>query len=164
MIYAGSQDGNLYALNATGGSLAWKYKTNGQISGGPIVDNGIVYTGSGDGNVYAVDTPTGFSCWVFSADSPVNSTPAIGNGHIYFYSSGGNKNGSTLYSLILPEKLEIISPTPTPYPAGTDINTTIASPTIPPSANTASSWCPIPWLMAALVAGIGLIVSARRQY
>lgn len=54
MVYAGSDDYNVYALNASTGALLWLYPTGSTIDiSSPAVANGIVYVGSGDGNVYA---------------------------------------------------------------------------------------------------------------
>src|SRR5262249_38888846 len=48
LVFAGSQDGNLYALHAATGTLAWKLTTGGPVYASPAVANGIVYVGSQD--------------------------------------------------------------------------------------------------------------------
>jgi glucose dehydrogenase len=55
MVYIGSSDANLYALNATTGALVWSYPTNQFVYSSPAVADGVVYVGSGDHNVYALD-------------------------------------------------------------------------------------------------------------
>ena len=52
VVYVGSTDNNIYALNAGTGALLWKY-TTGAVQSSPAVANGVVYVGSTDGNVYA---------------------------------------------------------------------------------------------------------------
>jgi len=52
-VYVGSYDQNVYALNASTGSLLWKYTTNSDVPSSPAVANGMVYVGSDDGNLYA---------------------------------------------------------------------------------------------------------------
>ncbi len=42
IVYFGSNDMNLYALNASTGTLAWKYKTGNAVNS-PTVADGIVY-------------------------------------------------------------------------------------------------------------------------
>ncbi len=58
VVYVGSNDDNVYALNAGTGALLWKYTTRGQIDfSSPSVANGVVYVASLDGNVYAFHLP-----------------------------------------------------------------------------------------------------------
>ena len=59
MVYVGSNDANLYALNATTGTQLWSYPTRGMVQSSPAVVNCVVYVGSyaGDNNVYAIGTP-----------------------------------------------------------------------------------------------------------
>lgn len=59
VVYVGSNDGYLYAVNAGTGSLKWKFKPDRRIPSSPAVVDGVVYFGSYDSNVYAVDTATG---------------------------------------------------------------------------------------------------------
>ena len=53
MIYIGSGDDSVYALNAATGAKLWSYHTGNQVFSSPTVANGVVYVGSGDGNMYA---------------------------------------------------------------------------------------------------------------
>jgi hypothetical protein len=54
MVFIGSDDDNVYALNAVTGALVWKYQTGGMVDpSSPAVANGIVYVGSQDDKVYA---------------------------------------------------------------------------------------------------------------
>ena len=53
VVYVGSNDGNVYALNVTTGALLWSYQTGNVVFSSPAVANGVVYVGSDDGNVYA---------------------------------------------------------------------------------------------------------------
>ena len=54
VVYIGSLDRNVYALNASTGAKLWSYTTGGPIYySSPAVVNGVVYVGSSDGNVYA---------------------------------------------------------------------------------------------------------------
>ncbi len=65
MAYTGSEDSNIYAVNATTGAMQWKFKTNGAVSSTPAVYNNMVYAGSYDGNFYALNTETGEPAWKF---------------------------------------------------------------------------------------------------
>jgi eukaryotic-like serine/threonine-protein kinase len=52
-VYVGSNDGKVYALNATTGALQWSYATGSNVLSSPAVANGIVYIGSNDHKGYA---------------------------------------------------------------------------------------------------------------
>ena len=55
IVYFGSIDSYLYALDIKTGKEKWKFKTGDWISSSPAVANGIVYFGSSDGYLYAVE-------------------------------------------------------------------------------------------------------------
>ena len=62
-VYFGSQDKNIYALDARSGMLFWKFATDGPVKSSPAVSDGRVYVGPDDGNVYCVDAYTGRLLW-----------------------------------------------------------------------------------------------------
>ncbi len=66
VVYVGSTDGSLYAVNRADGTQQWKYDTRGPVSSSPAFHNGVVYVGSLDGLVHAVDASTGKSRWMFA--------------------------------------------------------------------------------------------------
>jgi outer membrane protein assembly factor BamB len=66
VVYVGSTDGSLYAINRTDGTQRWKYDSKGPIASSPAFNNGLVYILSNDGLVYAVDAATGQSKWTFA--------------------------------------------------------------------------------------------------
>jgi outer membrane protein assembly factor BamB len=53
VVYVGSYDNNVYALDASTGAKLWSYTTGNAIGSSPTVANGVVYVGSGDNNLYA---------------------------------------------------------------------------------------------------------------
>jgi glucose dehydrogenase len=55
VVYVGSLDGNVYALNARTGARLWSFTTGSRVISSPAVANGVVYVGSDDNNVYAFD-------------------------------------------------------------------------------------------------------------
>jgi outer membrane protein assembly factor BamB len=90
MVYVGSCDGNLYALDAATGAKIWSYKTGDQVCATPTVEGGIVYVVSFDQNMYALDAKTGTKIWSFKIGiTDPNSSPAISNGIVYV---GGDTN------------------------------------------------------------------------
>src|SRR5689334_165580 len=70
VVYIGSVDGNLYAVDQETGKQKWKFKTfaGRQVTSSPTIANGLVYFGGFDGVVYAVDAQTGTLKWNFVAE------------------------------------------------------------------------------------------------
>ena len=57
VVYVGSEDHNLYALNAANGDKLWNYTTGYYVDSDPAVSGGTVYFGSEDNSVYALMLP-----------------------------------------------------------------------------------------------------------
>jgi outer membrane protein assembly factor BamB len=114
VVYVGSNDGRLYAIDQQSGSRKWAFATEARIASSPAVNQGLVYFNSYDGNFYAVDTATGKLRWKFrnagerryaathlhgslpageTMPDPFDvyqSSPAVFNGAVYFGSGDGN--------------------------------------------------------------------------
>ena len=88
VVYIGSSDGHLYAIDGDTGTEVWSF-TAGPISASPAFSDGVVYVGSFDHNVYAVDTATGEERWRFGAEATVSSSPAVWEGVVYVGSQAG---------------------------------------------------------------------------
>jgi len=65
VVYVGSANGALYAVDAESGQQKWGFPTGGRIVSSPAVAAGVVYVTSYDGNLYAVDAATGKEKWHF---------------------------------------------------------------------------------------------------
>lgn len=65
IIYVGSTDNNLYAIDAPTGEINWKYKTEGSINSTPAVSGGKVLFLSYDGYFYALNQADGQLDWKF---------------------------------------------------------------------------------------------------
>ncbi len=91
-VYFGSGDGHVYALEATGGALRWKFKTGDVVHATPAIDGGVVYIGSWDRNLYALDAKTGGLQWKFQTGEDtkiynqvgIASSAAVVDGIVYF--------------------------------------------------------------------------------
>jgi outer membrane protein assembly factor BamB len=62
-VYFGSQDKNVYCVDAWSGSLIWKFNTSDRILSSLAVVNGKVYVGPDDGYVYCLDAYNGSLIW-----------------------------------------------------------------------------------------------------
>lgn len=65
ILYVGSDDGAVYAVDPASGTARWKFATEGLVRSTPAVVAGTVYFGSYDGFFYAVDAATGTLRWKF---------------------------------------------------------------------------------------------------
>jgi outer membrane protein assembly factor BamB len=86
-VYIGSDDFNLYSLNAESGKINWQFKTGGIIRCKPAVVNGAVYFTSDDGNLYSVDAKSGGKMWAFYIGNDIQRVlPSLNNpaGDIYW--------------------------------------------------------------------------------
>ena len=54
MVYAGSDAGNVHALDAENGALLWSSAIDSAVQSSPVVIDGRVYVSSENGYVYAL--------------------------------------------------------------------------------------------------------------
>lgn len=114
VVYVGSNDGHLYAIDAKTGAQKWLFAAKARIPSSPAVSDGRVYFGAYDGTFYALDARTGKVAWTFrnagerryaathihgaipageTMPDPFDvylSSPAIWNGAVYFGSGDSN--------------------------------------------------------------------------
>ena len=81
-VYFGSDNGTMWALNQSDGSVAWSHKTlfgsgKKRIFSSPALFDDALFFGAYDGNFYALDTKTGKKKWInFDADW-IGSSPCV---------------------------------------------------------------------------------------
>ena len=83
VVYVGSGDNNIYALNASTGTVVWSYTTGGDVASSPAVADDMVFAGSYDGKVYALNASNGALWWSYLTGDMVVSSPAVANGVVY---------------------------------------------------------------------------------
>jgi eukaryotic-like serine/threonine-protein kinase len=89
VVYVGSYDTNLYAVNATDGKFIWKFPTNGGIVGQPIMDDGTIYIGSEDQKLYAISASTGKYQWTYTTEGEIRTSARVVDGMVIIGSDDG---------------------------------------------------------------------------
>jgi outer membrane protein assembly factor BamB len=105
VVYAGSNDRHVYAVDVTSGEELWRYETGRVVKSPPAVVDGTVYVGSDDGRVYALaaapttsmdvvveGAPNGIQQYEVSVDGPAQIrevTPELLTGDEFEVLSGG---------------------------------------------------------------------------
>jgi outer membrane protein assembly factor BamB len=70
VVYVGSMDENLYAVNLADGKSKWTYK-GGPFKASPAVSGKAVYAGDSDGKFHCVDAATGAKRWIFETGAEI---------------------------------------------------------------------------------------------
>lgn len=91
MVFFGSGDGHVYALDAATGALKWKARTGDVVHSSPAVSGGTVFVGSWDSFLYAFDAQTGKEKWRFQSGLDpqygnqvgFQASPAVSSGVVY---------------------------------------------------------------------------------
>jgi len=92
-VVFGSQDKNVYCLDAYTGNELWRFPIETRMYSTPAISGGKVYIGPDDGNVYCIDLDTGDQVWkkfltsetefVFAMTWQPRSSPIIVGGRLY---------------------------------------------------------------------------------
>ena len=86
VVYFGSNDTHLYAVDTASGDLRWRFETEDPVRSSPAVAGGVVYFGgSDDGHLYALNATNGELLWKYEAGPNGSvSSPTVANGVVYF--------------------------------------------------------------------------------
>src|SRR6266702_2714520 len=90
VVYVGSHDHRLYALDARTGDMYWSYTTGGFIDSSPTVAEGVVYVGSQDHKLYALSAQAGENLWNYATGGSIVSSPVVANGVVFVGSNDHN--------------------------------------------------------------------------
>jgi outer membrane protein assembly factor BamB len=77
VLYIGSLDQRLHAVNPADGSPIWTFPTQGDIEGSPVLVGERIFFGSNDGSVYAVDCESGNASWQYETNGRLLASPAV---------------------------------------------------------------------------------------
>ena len=94
MLYAGSDAGEVWAIDFATGSVQWSFDAGYPVEGSPVVADGRVCFGAANGIFRCLEAVTGAEVWRFQAKSGIYSSPLIRDGRVWFTSSDDR-----LYSL-----------------------------------------------------------------
>ena len=89
VVYAGSEDHYVYALDLRTGERRWRQKTGGTTLVSKPSGTGMMWVASQDGNMYALDTGTGKVLAKKAISGVVSSDPVIAPYDPYFGTSKG---------------------------------------------------------------------------
>jgi outer membrane protein assembly factor BamB len=80
-VYAGSDDGNLYAIDIATGRGGPFFATKGMLGSPATIVDGVIYLTSADQHVYAIDLATGSLRWAY-ATRGIPTTPVVVDGRL----------------------------------------------------------------------------------
>jgi outer membrane protein assembly factor BamB len=97
-VYFGSDDWNVYALDAGDGREIWRFRTSGEVHDNAAALSGEnIVIGSRDRTLYALEASSGSPVWRFRGRKRFNTTPAVDGDEVLV----GEEDG-TLYALSAP--------------------------------------------------------------
>lgn len=91
LVYFGSSDSNVYALDVESGERVWNYKTGDSIHSSPAIYENSLVIGSWDSKVYCLDASTGTENWSYTTGRDtaqyvwigIQASPSLDNGVAY---------------------------------------------------------------------------------
>jgi len=91
VVFIGSDENKLYALNLANGTEIWKYTVGADIESSPAVSYNRVYFGSSapDYRIYCLNETNGMLLWSFRTGGAIISSPCISDNKVLFGSDDG---------------------------------------------------------------------------
>jgi outer membrane protein assembly factor BamB len=88
LIYAGSRDGRLLALDQDLGGVVWEEDMGGPVAGDPLLTpDGRLVLGTDDGELIMLDLDTREPLWRLGTSGTVRQRPILHRGVVYFVNS-----------------------------------------------------------------------------
>lgn len=99
VVYFGSRDGSVWALDGLTGEVLWQYSTSGYVDSTPVLYEQFLYITSRDGKIYCFkqdysETEDCIPVWTYDTGSRTYSSPIVVDGMIIFV-SGIKDTGQT---------------------------------------------------------------------
>ena len=83
ILYIGSTDGKLYALDAKAWGIKWVFDAGDAIRYSAMVFGDRVYFSARNNKVYALDTKTGEKLWEFKSNNWIDAPPIVVDNTVY---------------------------------------------------------------------------------
>jgi outer membrane protein assembly factor BamB len=77
VIYVGSDDGHVYAIDEQTGRMVWRSKLGDKVKSSPAVGDGMLIVGCEDKKIYGLDAKDGKVIWSVDTGDRVSSSPAV---------------------------------------------------------------------------------------
>ena len=90
MLYAGTKNGVMHAVNLSSASERWSFPGGGSCLGCPLLYRESLYFGALDRRLYALDIKTGRMLWNFPANGWIEGGPCAAAGRVFFGSRDRN--------------------------------------------------------------------------
>lgn len=100
-IYLGTENADVFALDAATGEIRWQQRVPGEVIAKPVADDGTLVVVTGNGHLVALDALEGHQLWDIQIDQPAltlrgGAAPLVSQG-VVFLGRGDGRMG--LYSL-----------------------------------------------------------------
>jgi len=83
IVYVGTADNKLFALDATNGVEQWRFETTHSIWAQPTYADGTLFVASLDRHLYALDAEDGSLKWQTELSGALSGKPIVGAGLVY---------------------------------------------------------------------------------
>jgi len=94
IVFFGSMDSTLYALDAKTGWVIWRYRLGRPSISTPFIVENLIFTGASSGDITCIDVRTAKEVWHYSTENQVTGSPIVYKDSLYCGSVDGH-----LYSL-----------------------------------------------------------------
>jgi eukaryotic-like serine/threonine-protein kinase len=94
IVFFGSMDSTLYALDAKTGWVIWRYRLGKPTISTPFIVENYLFTGASSGDITCIDIRTSKEVWHYSTDHQVTGSPIVFKDSLYCGSVDGH-----IYSL-----------------------------------------------------------------
>src|SRR5918911_1124515 len=111
MIFVGSINNTIYALNECSGNIQWKFETGGEIWSSPSYNGSEIFIGSDNGGMFCLNQSNGIIRWSKHITKPVMASPATIDDKVFFAASDQKiyclqkKDGSSIWDFETGDKL-----------------------------------------------------------
>jgi len=102
-LYIGTENAQVFALDAENGDIKWVTKITGEVIAQPVYDNGFVVVHTSRGDLTALDSNTGEEVWILPNAQPKlslrgSATPSISQGGVIYGRADGYVSAALLES------------------------------------------------------------------